>query len=66
MAVNVNAEKAFQPEAPRPLFNIPLLSPGDAGDVSADGKRFLYAAPEGSNTPSPFMVVTNWPATLKK
>jgi eukaryotic-like serine/threonine-protein kinase len=63
MAVAVNAEKAFQPGAPRQLFNIPLLI---AGDVSADGKRFLYAAPEGSNAPSPFMVVTNWQATLKK
>ena len=63
MAVALNAEKTFQAGVPRQLFNLPLL---DAGDVSADGKRFLYLAPEGANAPSPFMVVTNWPATLKK
>ena len=62
LAVNVSTEKTFQAGVPRPLFNIPFL---DAGDVSADGKRFLYLAPEGSNAPSPFMVVTNWPATMK-
>jgi hypothetical protein len=63
MAVDVSTEKAFQPGVPRQLFPIPLLTPGD---VTADGKRFLFPAPEGSNAPSPFTVVTNWQAALKK
>jgi len=63
MAVDVSTEKTFQPGVPRRLFTIPLLSPGD---VRADGKRFVFPAPEGSNAPSPFTVVTNWQAALKK
>jgi Tol biopolymer transport system component len=63
MAVDISTEKTFRAGVPQRLFNFPLLV---AGDVSADGKRFLYATPEGSNAPSPFMVVTNWQAALKK
>lgn len=47
----------------RTLFATPLQF---AGDVTTDGKRFVYPAPEGSNAPSPFTVVTNWQAVLKK
>jgi eukaryotic-like serine/threonine-protein kinase len=63
MALDVSTEKTFQPGVPRQLFPIPLLS---RGDVTADGRRFLYPTPEGSNAPSPFTVVTNWQAALKK
>jgi eukaryotic-like serine/threonine-protein kinase len=63
MAVSVSPGKTFQFEAPRLLFTVPLLAPFD---VTADGKRFLIAAPEGSSAPSPFTVVTNWQAALKK
>jgi Tol biopolymer transport system component len=63
MAVDVSAEKTFRAGVPRRLFNVGLLTPGD---ISTDGKRFLNAVPEGASAPSPFMVVTNWPAALKK
>ena len=63
MAVDVIASPTFVPGAPKRLFGIPLLSPGD---VTGDGKRFIYPTPEGSNAPSPFIVVTNWQAGLKK
>jgi Tol biopolymer transport system component len=63
MAVEVHTTKAFEPRPARPLFSTPLQFPGD---VTADGKQFLYPAPEGSNAPSPFTVVTNWQAVLKK
>ena len=36
------------------------------GDVTGDGKRFIYPTPEVLNAPSPFIVVTNWQAGLKK
>lgn len=63
MAVDVNVGTTFVPGTPKPLFNIPLLSPGD---VTGNGKRFIYPTAEGSNAPSPFIVVTNWQAGLKK
>jgi Tol biopolymer transport system component/predicted Ser/Thr protein kinase len=63
MAVNVDAAKSFQFEAPRRLFNMPLLGPME---VTADGKQFLMPLPEGTSAPSPFTVVTNWHAVLQK
>jgi hypothetical protein len=63
VAREVSTEKSFQAGASRQLFNVQNLS---EGDVSTDGKRLLRVEPEGSNAPSPFMLVTNWPAALKK
>jgi Tol biopolymer transport system component len=63
MAVDVRAGKTFEPGVPRRLFS---LAAQNNGDVTADGKRFLFPAPEGSNAPSPFTVVTNWQAVLRK
>jgi hypothetical protein len=66
MAVDVNTSGVFQAGVPKPLFKVP------AGvlfwDVTSDGKRFLMAAPSsaGVATPSPFIVVLNWQAGLKK
>ncbi len=61
--VDVSTVNTFLPGASRRLFTVPSFS---AGDASADGKRFLFAAPEGSGAPSPFMVVTNWQAGLNR
>jgi serine/threonine protein kinase len=37
------------------------------GDISADGKRFLFVAAQGaSSTQAPFTVVLNWLSALKK
>jgi len=64
MAVDVSGGAAFQAGVPRRLFPAPpTVAPPD---VSADGKRFLFSAPEGSNTSTPFVVVLNWQALLKK
>jgi len=64
MAVDVNAGASFQVGTPRRIFSIPgQFAPPD---VVADGKRFLLALPEGSNTQTPFTVVLNWQAALKK
>jgi len=35
-------------------------------DVSHDGRRFLFAAPPGGFRTTPFTVVFNWAAGLKK
>jgi eukaryotic-like serine/threonine-protein kinase len=66
MSVPVNTSGTFQAGVPKALFKVP------AGvlfyDVSADGKRFLMAAPSGASasTQPPFTVVLNWEALLKK
>jgi poly(3-hydroxybutyrate) depolymerase len=65
MAVDVKANgAAFEAAVPQRLF----LSPVDGGwDVTADGKRFLLAAPQGGQTAQvPITVVLNWPALLQK
>ena len=66
MAVEVTTSGVFQAGIPKPMFKVP------AGvlfwDVSADGRRFLMAAPSGANAAAqlPFTVVLNWQAALKK
>ena len=65
MAVDVNGTgAAFQADVPKQLFAAPNL--GD-WDVTGDGKRFLMAAPLTQATvETPFTVVLNWEAALKK
>jgi eukaryotic-like serine/threonine-protein kinase len=67
MSVNVNAAGGtFQTEAPQRLFKSPDRSEG--WDVSADGKRFLIAAPPASGaaaSPS-YHLVVNWTELLKR
>lgn len=69
MAVDVTTDKTFQFGVPKRLFQAAALpaSTIGAGDITADGKRFLFVAPQGgSNTPAPFTVVLNWLSALKK
>jgi eukaryotic-like serine/threonine-protein kinase len=63
MAVDVATDKTFHADAPRKLFNTLVLT---RYDVSSDGKRFLHRAPDGANTLTPFTIVLNWQAALKK
>jgi hypothetical protein len=63
MAVDVTTDGTFQAGRPRRLFSAGLITPPD---VTADGKRFLYALPEGATAQTPFMVVLNWQAALRK
>ena len=62
MAVDVNTGPEFHAGLPTPLFQTP---PGTTvGDVTSDGKRFLLVTPPSASTP--FIVVLNWTAALKK
>jgi Tol biopolymer transport system component len=63
MAVQVTASPVFHTGVPQPLFQAPN---GYAGDVTADGKRFLLAAPLAQNATAPFTVVLNWTAGLNQ
>ncbi|HSR06836.1 MAG TPA: protein kinase [Bryobacteraceae bacterium] len=66
MAVDVTADKTFQAGVPRRLFTAPQFL--FSYSVSSDGKRFLFPAigGAGANAQTPFTVVTNWQAALKK
>jgi hypothetical protein len=65
MASEVNGSgAAFQTGIPKPLFKVRSSYPWD---VNADGARFLFPVlAGGETTPSPFTVVLNWMALLKK
>jgi serine/threonine protein kinase/Tol biopolymer transport system component len=69
-SVEVSTTPAFHSLTPQPLFRLPRGNSG-AWDVTADGKRFLVAAPPdllADSTPplAPIHVVLNWLAGLKK
>jgi Tol biopolymer transport system component len=72
MAVDVTAGAVFQSGTPKPLFQAPINPDEEAmgsklfsiWDVTSDGNRFLLATPPEEKTP--FNVVLNWQAGLKK
>ncbi len=73
MAVKTAASGAFDPQTPEALFQAPgdlKLVPTALSlsfwDVTADGSRFLLAAPSEEGSPAPFNVILNWTALLKK
>jgi eukaryotic-like serine/threonine-protein kinase len=64
MAADVNISGVFRAGVPKPLFKVSL---GVINwDVTADGKRFLLAAPSVTGAQPHFIVVLNWQAGLKK
>jgi Tol biopolymer transport system component len=64
VAVEVKTSNtAFESGVPQELFQAPVSS---GWDVSADGKRFLIAAPPVQPSQVPITVVLNWTAALKK
>ena len=64
MAVDVTADAVFQAGTPKPSFKLP---PGvTTWDATADGTRFLVAVPLEQSAQTPFTVVLNWQAGLKK
>jgi Tol biopolymer transport system component len=69
MAADVTLAPTFQAGTPQMLFQAPM-SPNTqvgGGDISSDGKRFLYVVLQGaSNASAPFTVVMNWEASLKR
>ena len=64
ISVEVMSGPAFRSATPRTLFQTPYAPFGY--DVSGDGKRFLFATRAELGTPSPFTIVLNWQAGLKK
>jgi hypothetical protein len=64
MAAEVDTEKGFQSGTPRRLFSFPELLAQP--DVAGDGKRFLFALSEEATAQTPFTIVLNWQALLKK
>ncbi len=68
MAVDINAASG-QPGTPQRLFKSPSADFA-TWDVSADGSKFLVAAPasSGSSTPAsqPFHAIVNWTDLLKR
>jgi hypothetical protein len=70
MAVEVTTNAVFQAGVPRALFkglqSLDFTDVAPEWDLTADGKRFLFALPVAQNTPAPFTVVLNWQTALKK
>jgi eukaryotic-like serine/threonine-protein kinase len=73
MAVEVTPGTVFKVGTIRPLFQAPVTAPKVAAsyvyfywDATADGNRFLIPTPVAESIPSPFTVVLNWQAGLKK
>jgi Tol biopolymer transport system component len=70
MAVEVTAGTVFQAGPPKPLFQAQFaITPRElpSWDVTSNGNRFLIAKPVvAEGTPSPFTVVLNWTALLKR
>jgi eukaryotic-like serine/threonine-protein kinase len=65
MAVEVSGSGGFQAGVPKALFKVP--SGVVYWDVTSDGKRFLMPAPSAAaSDATPFTVVLNWQAELKK
>jgi eukaryotic-like serine/threonine-protein kinase len=63
MRVDIKPGQTFQADAPRPLFTLP---PGALPPDTVDGKRFLTGVPSEQDAQTPFTVLVNWQASLKK
>ena len=69
MAVEVKADPStFEAGIPKPLFGVrlPQSSLRNRYVVAANGQRFLFALPVEETTASPFTVVLNWAAGVKR
>jgi eukaryotic-like serine/threonine-protein kinase len=71
MAVEVGTGLVFQTKTPKPLFQPPPMPifgslPFRAWDVSPDGSKFLFTTSGTETTQTPFTVILNWQARLKK
>jgi len=66
MAAAVTLSPAFQAGTPKLLFQSPPQPGRPNGDITADGRRFLFPVPADPAAQPPFSVVLNWQAGLKK
>jgi Tol biopolymer transport system component len=63
LSVDVSTTPVFRAGVPNLMFKAPASS---NWDVTADGQRFLFVVPVGQNSASPYTVVLNWQAALKR
>jgi eukaryotic-like serine/threonine-protein kinase len=68
MAVEIRAGADFQAGVPEALFSVRIRpgNPRNKYTPSADGQRFIFAAPLGRDAMSPTTIVLNWPAGMGK
>jgi Tol biopolymer transport system component len=68
MALEIKTGAALEPGVPQPLFQTWInVDPGiDQYAVTGDGQRFIVITPAEGQKPTPFNVVLNWTAALKK
>ena len=71
IAVSVVTEGAFKVQKSTELFAAPIalsdvMEIDSAYDVTADGQRFLFSVPGGSDATAPITVMTNWTTALAK
>jgi Tol biopolymer transport system component len=66
MVVGVNTNTVFEAAPVKLLFQAPLEASRTTGDHTADGKRFLFLTSPEQAAQTPFTVVLNWQAALKK
>jgi Tol biopolymer transport system component len=67
MTVEVSASgDSFQVGRTQPLFEIRAQRPGNAYDVTPDGRRFLVNTASETQNSAPMTLVVNWPTELKK
>ncbi len=66
MAVEVTANRVFQAETPKFLFQAAQQPALTQGDYTIDGKRFLFFSLVVQTAQAPFTGVLNWQAALKK
>jgi hypothetical protein len=67
MAADVAAGRTFEAGVPRRLLDSGFTVGQNSYGVTADAKRFLFPLQQASSsTPSPFTVILNWQAALKK
>jgi len=68
IAVNVSLGETFKAGASRELFQIGFTPTAftPSYEVAPDGRRFLFAEPQKSNTDDTLTVITNWTTLLKR
>jgi eukaryotic-like serine/threonine-protein kinase len=65
MSSAVTLSPTFQAGTPKLLFQSPAQPGRPTGDITADGRRFLFPVPADPAAQPPFTVVLNWQAGLK-
>ena len=66
MAVDIDTRNGFQAGTPRRMFAVPSTALTAGWDLAPEGKRFLFVGSPNAGYTTPFTVVLNWAAGLKK